>query len=90
MIRGHCLRLVNRCQERQWLKAGWLQRVGDTLQRRQDVIRRLQWCFVAVYYFLLIVPALLPQPASRAEVFSSLAGIAEIELPPKISLPRMT
>lgn len=57
---------------------GWLQRVGDTLQQRQDVIRRLQWCFVAIYYFLLIVPALLPQPASRAELFTSLAGIAEI------------
>ncbi|MDX9951238.1 MAG: 4Fe-4S binding protein [Methylophilaceae bacterium] len=57
---------------------GWLQGVGDTLQQRQDVIRWLQWCFVAIYYFLLIVPALLPQPASRAEVFTSLAGVAEI------------
>lgn len=57
---------------------GWLQRLGDTLQRRQDVIRLIQWLFVAVYYFLLIVPAVLPQPASRAGVFSSLAGWAEI------------
>lgn len=57
---------------------GWLQRAGDTLQRRQDVVRRIQWLFVAVYYFLLIGPAVMPQLASRAEVFSSLAGWAEI------------
>lgn len=61
-----------------WLADGWLQRAGDVLQRRQDVIRRIQWLFVGVYYFLLIVPAILPQPTSRAEVFSSLAGWAEI------------
>jgi len=57
---------------------GWLQRLGDTLQRRQDVVRGIQWLFVGGYYFLLIVPAILPQPASRAEIFSSLAGWAEI------------
>jgi len=57
---------------------GWLQRVGDTLQQRQDVIRCIQWVFVGAYYFLLIVPAVLPQPTGRAAVFSSLAGWAEI------------
>ena len=69
---------VVRRWRRRLFPVGWLQGVGDTLQRRQDVIRRLQWCFVAIYYCLLIVPALLPQPASRAEVFSSLASVAEI------------
>jgi hypothetical protein len=78
MIRGLALRLPSRWRERPWLSAGWLQGVGDTLQRRQDVVWRIQWCFVAIYYFLLIVPAVLPQPASRAEFFGSLAGVAEI------------
>lgn len=57
---------------------GWLQRAGDLLQRRQDVIRGVQWLFVGLYYFLLIVPAILPQPVNRAEILSTLAGWAEI------------
>ncbi|MDR3056212.1 MAG: 4Fe-4S binding protein [Zoogloeaceae bacterium] len=55
-----------------------LQAAGDLLQRRQDIIRRLQWGFVLIYYFLLITPALLPQPINRTDIFSSLAGLAEI------------
>lgn len=65
-------------RKREFISPGWLQRAGDTLQRRQAVVRRIQWLFVGIYYFLLIVPAVLPHPASRAEVFSSLAGWAEI------------
>lgn len=72
------LQLPTRWREQGWFADGWQQRLGDTLQRRQDVIRRIQWLFVGVYYFLLIVPAILPQPASRADVFSSLAGWTEI------------
>ncbi|GHT89664.1 4Fe-4S binding domain-containing protein [Betaproteobacteria bacterium] len=55
-----------------------LQAAGDWLQRRQELIRRVQWGFVLMYYFLLIAPALLPQPMNRAEIFSTLAGFAEI------------
>lgn len=78
MKRALALQLSAFWRQPGWFAAGWLQRVGDTLQRRQDVIRRIQWLFVAVYYFLLIVPAILPQPTGRAELFSSLAGWAEI------------
>ena len=55
-----------------------LQATGDFLQRRQDLIRRLQWCFVLIYYFLLVAPALLPQPLNRMEIFNTLAGVAEM------------
>jgi len=55
-----------------------LQAAGDWLQRRQDIVRRVQWGFVLLYYFFLFVPAILPQPASRADLFHSLAGWSEI------------
>jgi len=78
MKRALALQLPASWRGQRWFADGWQQRLGDSLQRRQDVIRRIQWLFVGVYYFLMIVPAILPQPASRAEVFSSLAGWAEI------------
>jgi polyferredoxin len=52
--------------------------VGDWLQRRQDIVRGMQWGFVCIYYFFLFAPAILQQPASRAETLHSLAGWAEI------------
>lgn len=61
------------------LPAGWgrrlfsaesLQRFGDALQRRQDIVRRIQWAMVGIYLFLLIVPVALPA--------SGLAKAAEI------------
>jgi polyferredoxin len=51
---------------------------GDWLQRSQSLVRRMQWGLVFVYYFLLLVPALLPPPGSRAAALHSLAGWAEI------------
>jgi hypothetical protein len=71
------LYLPARWRER-WLPDDWLQRLGDTLQRRQDVVRRLQWLFVGIYYVLLIVPAILPRQAAPGHLFASLAGIAEM------------
>jgi polyferredoxin len=55
-----------------------LQAIGDLLQRRQGAVRRVQWSMALVYYALLVAPAVLPPLASRAEVFHSLAGVAEI------------
>lgn len=78
MMRTLVLPFFARCWRQGLLADGWLQRAGDLLQRRQDVIRRVQWSFVGFYYFLLIVPAILPQPVNRAGILSSLAGWAEI------------
>ncbi|MDR2112980.1 MAG: 4Fe-4S binding protein [Candidatus Accumulibacter sp.] len=50
---------------------------GDMLQRRQDRIRKLQWGIVAVYLFLLVTPACLPEADARAGVFASLARFTE-------------
>lgn len=50
--------------------------LGDLLQRRQDVVRGIQWLFVALYAFLLIAPAALP-PAAPAGVFNNLARFSE-------------
>ncbi|MDR3213741.1 MAG: 4Fe-4S binding protein, partial [Azoarcus sp.] len=55
-----------------------LQAAGDWLQRRQNVVRRMQWGFVLVYYFFLFAPAILPSPASRTDIFHTLAGWAEV------------
>jgi polyferredoxin len=55
-----------------------LQAAGDWLRRRQDIVRRVQWGFAALYYPLLFLPALLPQPADRTDIFHTLAGGAEI------------
>jgi polyferredoxin len=55
-----------------------LQAAGDWLQRHQDVVRRLQWSMALVYYALLATPVLLPPPASRADIFHSVAGAAEV------------
>lgn len=38
-----------------------LRGIGGFLQRRQDVVRRVQWGVVAVYLALLLVPVLVPQ-----------------------------
>lgn len=65
-------------RSRLFLSDQWLGLAGDILQRRQDVVRRIQWLLVGIYYFLLIVPAIVPQAATRAEDFSSLARWAEI------------
>jgi polyferredoxin len=51
--------------------------LGDALQRRQERIRQWQWAIVAVYLFLLIAPACLPEADPRAGVFDSLARFAE-------------
>jgi hypothetical protein len=54
----------------------FLQTVGDTLKARQDIVRRIQWVLVAVYFSLLLIPAILPQP-EHAGVFTSIGRFAE-------------
>ena len=54
-----------------------LRALGNLLQRRQDVVLRIQWLFVVLYAFLLIAPVLLPAPPAQATVFNSLARFSE-------------
>lgn len=54
-----------------------LKRIGDTLQRWQNIIRRVQWGFVLIYLFLLIVPAILPAPTVNVRIFESLGRFSE-------------
>ena len=37
-----------------------LRRLGDAMRRHQAVIQIIQWCVVAFYLMLVIVPAFLP------------------------------
>lgn len=53
-----------------------LRTLGDWLQRRQNVVRGLQWCVVAIYYFLLIVPAVL-SPQTGGGLVGQFAAWAE-------------
>ena len=39
------------------------QRIGDFLQRRQDIVRLVQWGCVAFYLFVLLAPVFMPLPA---------------------------
>ncbi len=55
----------------------WLARYGDWLAQHQATIRRLQWAVVAVYALLLVVPALLPLPASDAHALDNLTIFAQ-------------
>lgn len=50
---------------------------GDLLQRRQDVIRPVQWGFVAVYLLLLFAPLLVPLAPERADSFTRAAHLTE-------------
>lgn len=51
--------------------------LGDWLQRRQDAVRAVQWSVVAVYYILLVVPAVLP-PETGGGLVGRLAAWAEM------------
>ncbi|MEK7206461.1 MAG: 4Fe-4S binding protein, partial [Pseudomonadota bacterium] len=53
-------------------KAGWLQALGDAMQRRRSVIQVIQWTVVAVYFALVIIPAFLPLPPDSAHIYDNL------------------
>ena len=45
---------------------GWLQDMGDAMQRHRSVIQAIQWTVVVVYFALVIIPAFLPLPPDSA------------------------
>ena len=50
---------------------------GDWLLHHQRTIRRVQWIVVAVYAFLVSVPAFLPPPPSAAHIWTNLTLFAQ-------------
>ncbi|PMS33302.1 4Fe-4S binding protein [Trinickia symbiotica] len=57
--------------------AGRLAHVGDWMQRNAAAIRAVQWLVVAVYAFLIVVPACLPLPDDTAHLWSNLTLAAQ-------------
>ena len=56
---------------------GRLARVGAWMQRNGAAIRAIQWAVVAVYAFLIIVPACLPLPDQSAHLWNNLTLAAQ-------------
>lgn len=52
-------------------------RFADFLRDHAPLLRKLQWGIVAIYAFLLIVPAVLPLPGNAASVFDNLTVVAQ-------------
>ncbi len=52
-------------------------RVADFLRDHASLLRKLQWGIVALYAFLLIVPAAMPLPGNTASVFNNLTIVAQ-------------
>ncbi|ANN73059.1 4Fe-4S binding protein [Bordetella bronchialis] len=52
-------------------------RVADFLRDHAPMLRKLQWGIVALYAFLLIVPAMMPLPDNTASVFNNLTVVAQ-------------
>ncbi|AOB32106.1 hypothetical protein AKI39_17390 [Bordetella sp. H567] len=52
-------------------------RVADFLRDHAPLLRKLQWGIVALYAFLLIVPAAMPLPGNTASVFNNLTVVAQ-------------
>lgn len=51
--------------------------IGDGLRRNRRLIAALQWAVVALYLFLLLVPALLPLPEREAHIWNNLTLFAQ-------------
>ncbi|KOF54364.1 MULTISPECIES: 4Fe-4S binding protein [unclassified Achromobacter] len=52
-------------------------RIADFLRDHAPLLRKLQWGIVAIYAFLLIVPAMMPLPGNAASVFNNLTIVAQ-------------
>lgn len=50
---------------------------ADFLRDHAPLLRKMQWCIVFFYLFLLIVPALLPLPDRTASIFNNLTIMAQ-------------
>ena len=55
----------------------FLAAAGDWLMRHQRTIQAVQWFVVAVYTFLVIVPAFLPPPQRAAHIWTNLTLFAQ-------------
>ena len=54
-----------------------LARYGSWLARYARTVRAVQWLVVAVYAFLVVVPALLPLPADDARALNNVTLVAQ-------------
>ena len=66
-----------RSSPRQTALDRWLAAAGDWLMRRQRTIQAIQWVVVAVYAFMVIVPAFLPPPQRAAHIWTNLTLFAQ-------------
>ncbi|MGF6305410.1 polyferredoxin [Paraburkholderia sp. WC7.3d] len=58
-------------------KPGRLAAAGQWMQRHGALIRGIQWVVVALYAFLIIVPALMPLPDDTAHLWNNLTLAAQ-------------
>ena len=58
-------------------RPGRLAAAGQWMQRHGSVIRGIQWVVVAVYAFLILVPAVMPLPDDTAHLWSNLTLAAQ-------------
>jgi len=56
---------------------GWLQSLGDAMQRHRSVIQAIQWTVVLFYLALVVYPAFLPLPPQYAHVYDNLTLFAQ-------------
>ena len=54
-----------------------LQQAGQWMQRHGSAIRGIQWVVVAVYAFLILVPAVMPLPDGSAHLWNNLTLAAQ-------------
>lgn len=52
-------------------------RLSTFLRDHKNLLRNIQWGVVAVYFFLILVPAALPLPDNSAHIFSNLTVFAQ-------------
>ncbi|VAX12831.1 Ferredoxin [hydrothermal vent metagenome] len=55
----------------------WLQRLGDVMQARRNLIQAIQWTVVVFYLSLLIWPAFLPLPKDYVHFYENLVLFAQ-------------
>lgn len=58
-------------------KPTWLAGLGDALARHASALQVLQWIMVAVYLFLVAVPAFLPVPEDSRHIWDSMVLFAQ-------------
>jgi polyferredoxin len=58
-------------------RPGRLAAAGQWMQRHGSLIRGIQWVVVAVYAFLILVPAVMPLPDDTAHLWNNLTLAAQ-------------